>query len=74
MSLALSARAAFGWYASLAMLAGACTQTLDAGHNQPSDPCATGDAGLSRCPPTGLLDTLIGYWRLDDGAEQHGRL
>ena len=54
--------------ACLAVLAGACTETLDAGHNRAPDPCATADAGLSGCPPTGLLDNLIGYWRLDDGA------
>ena len=39
--------------------AGACaTKTLDAGHDNPPD---TGT-------PTGLLDNLVGYWRLDDGA------
>ena len=52
MSRALSPRVAIGWYAGLALLAGACTQTLDAGHNR----------------PPGLLDSLIGHWRLDDGA------
>jgi hypothetical protein len=36
---------------ALALLAGACSQTLDAGGNLP-DP---------------LLDKLVGYWRLDDG-------
>jgi beta-galactosidase len=56
-----------GWYAGLAVLAGACTATLDAGHNRTPDPCATRDAASSACPPTGLLDNLIGYWRLDDG-------
>ena len=54
--------------AGLAVLAGACTATLDAGHNRAPDPCASAVAGLSGCPPTGLLDNLIGYWRLDDGA------
>ena len=53
--------------ASLAVLAGACTQILDAGHNKPPDPCATRDADLAGCAPTGLLDNLVGYWRLDDG-------
>ncbi len=60
----------FGCYAGFAyltVLAGACSETLDAGHNRPRDPCAT-DAGLPGCPQTGLLDNLIGYWRLDDGA------
>jgi hypothetical protein len=61
---------AFGWHAGLLgvlALAGACKETLDAGHNNHvPDPCPA-DAGLSPCPPTGLLDNLIGYWRLDDG-------
>src|ERR1051326_7026848 len=54
--------------ASLALLAAGCTEYLDAGHNQTPDPCAAGDAGLPNCPPTGLLDNLVGYWRLDDGS------
>lgn len=54
--------------AGLAVLAVACTETLDAGHNRPSDPCATTDGGAPGCPPPGLLDSLVGYWRLDDGA------
>jgi hypothetical protein len=29
------------------------------------DPCA--DGGAARCVPPGLLDDLVGYWRLDDG-------
>ena len=53
--------------AGLAALAIGCTEVLDAGHNRPRDPCATGDAGPPGCPPTGLLDNLVGYWRLDDG-------
>jgi hypothetical protein len=44
--------------AVLVLLPGACaTKTLDAGHDNPPD---TGT-------PTGLLDNLVGYWRLDDG-------
>jgi len=54
--------------ASLAVLAAGCTEYLDAGHNKARDPCASGDAGLPVCPPTGLLDNLVGYWRLDDGS------
>jgi hypothetical protein len=54
--------------AALAAFAAACAQTLDAGRNNPPDPCATGDAGVPGCTPTGLLDNLIGHWRLDDGA------
>jgi hypothetical protein len=51
----------------LAVLAAACTETLDAGHNVAHDPCASHDAGPPACPPVGLLDNLVGYWRLDDG-------
>ena len=32
----------------------------------PPDPCASPDA--AGCVPTGLLDGLVGYWKLDDGA------
>jgi hypothetical protein len=43
--------------AGLAVLAGACApKTLDAGHNNGPG------------TPPGLLDNLVGYWRLDDGA------
>ena len=52
---------------ALAVLAAACTQTLDAGHNIVHDPCASHDASPPGCPPVGLLDNLVGYWRLDDG-------
>src|SRR5262245_534594 len=38
-------------FAGLAAVAG-CGGTLDAGHNN---------------PPPGLLDNLVGHWRLDDG-------
>ena len=61
-------------YAGVAALAayplsGACaTKTLDAGHdNPPPDACAPLEGGTG-CTPTGLLDNLVGYWRLDDGA------
>jgi hypothetical protein len=41
----------------LAVLTAACSGgTLDAGHNNPPD-----------AAPTGLLDNLVGHWRLDDG-------
>jgi len=53
--------------AGLAVLAGACSQTLDAGRNKPPDPCAMPDANQAECTPTGLLDNLVGYWKLDDG-------
>jgi len=53
---------------SLVVLAAGCTEVLDAGHNRPRDPCASGDAGVPGCPPTGLLDNLVGYWRLDDAS------
>jgi hypothetical protein len=43
--------------AGLAVLAAACGGgTLDAGQNNPPD-----------AAPTGLLDNLVGHWRLDDG-------
>lgn len=48
----------------LVLIVGTCTQTLDAGHRRSSDLCSSRDAG---CIPTGLLDNLVGYWRLDDG-------
>lgn len=52
----------------LAVLSVACTETLDAGHNNIAhDACASDDAGPPACPPVGLLDNLVGYWRLDDG-------
>jgi hypothetical protein len=52
----------------LPLLPGACkVQTLDAGHNRQPDACATPDIGAPGCTPTGLLDNLVGYWRLDDG-------
>jgi len=62
--------AAVASLAALSALAGACRgQTLDAGHDRPQpDACATPDIGAQGCTPTGLLDNLVGYWRLDDGA------
>ena len=55
--------------AGLAVLAGACkTQVLDAGYNRVPDACASSDLGSLGCAPSGLLDHLVGYWRLDDGA------
>src|SRR3982751_5659914 len=59
-------------YAGVAALAAvslsACAmKTLDAGHDTPPDACAPVEGGAS-CTPTGLLDNLVGYWRLDDGA------
>jgi hypothetical protein len=56
-----------GSLAGFAVLAVGCTEILDAGHNRARDPCTTPDAGPPGCPPTGLLDNLVGYWRLDDG-------
>jgi hypothetical protein len=50
----------------LAVLASACTETLDAGYDVKRG-CAAGDAGGAGCVPIGLLDNLVGYWRLDDG-------
>jgi len=51
----------------LAVLSVTCTETLDAGHNLAHDACASDDAAPSACPPVGLLDNLVGYWRLDNG-------
>jgi hypothetical protein len=34
----------------------------------PLDPCASGSPDAAGCVPTGLLDGLVGYWKLDDGA------
>jgi hypothetical protein len=73
LSLKICARyAAVASLAVLPVLSGACKgQTLDAGHdNRPDalpDACATPDIGAPGCTPTGLLDNLVGYWRLDDG-------
>jgi hypothetical protein len=71
MGRALSPANRFARYAgvaSLAVLAGACkTQMLDAGYNQAPDACAASDLGSLGCAPAGLLDNLVGYWRLDDG-------
>jgi len=66
----LSSAVAFRRWAgipTLAVVAAACTQTLDAGHNRTPDACATPDANQAGCTPTGLLDNLVGYWKLDDG-------
>ena len=41
--------------------------TLDAGRDNAPDACASRDAASPGCPPTGLLDNLVGHWRLDDG-------
>jgi hypothetical protein len=57
----------YAWLVGLAMFAGGCTEVLDAGHNGKPNPCANRDAGLPSCIPTGLLDNLIGWWKLDDG-------
>jgi hypothetical protein len=58
-------RAQWLFASGLALIAASCTQTLDAGHSR-MDPCAH-DASTPACIPTGLLDNLVGYWRLDDG-------
>ena len=60
--------AALAFLSILSTLAGGCaTKTLDAGHDNPPDACAPLEGGAG-CTPTGLLDDLVGYWRLDDGA------
>jgi hypothetical protein len=57
-----------GVVALAAVSLSACAmKTLDAGHDNPPDACAPAEGGAS-CTPTGLLDNLVGYWRLDDGA------
>ena len=53
----------------LAAFVGACGGgTLDAGHNNPRDGCAPAEGGAPSCAPPQLLDGLVGYWRMDDGA------
>jgi hypothetical protein len=54
--------------AGLAVFAGACTQILDVGHDREADASVTCDAAGPGCKPIGLLDGLVGCWRLDDGA------
>jgi hypothetical protein len=57
--------------AALVILVGACAQTLDAGQDDRPDAYATVDAAWADSSPDsmppGLLDNLVGYWRLDDG-------
>jgi hypothetical protein len=53
--------------AALVILVGACAQTLDAGNDYKPDARAPADTGLPDSAPSGLLDKLVGYWRLDDG-------
>src|SRR5689334_10796542 len=55
-------------FASLASGAVGCNETLNAGRNSRADLCEFPDAGLRECAPPGLLDGLVGYWRLDDGS------
>jgi hypothetical protein len=56
------------WSAGLVVLAASCRiQMLDAGHSSPPDACARPDTAPPGCTPTGLLDNLVGHWRLDDG-------
>jgi len=58
-----------GAAASLAVVAAACGGgTLNAGRDNRPDACASSDSASPSCPPTGLLDNLVGHWRLDDGA------
>lgn len=58
-----------GWaLVALAVLATSCQEVLDAGRNYNRDASASCDGGGRGCTPTGLLDNLIGYWRLDDGS------
>ena len=49
----------------LAALAGGCSESVLVVVDP--DPCA--DGGVVGCAQPGLLDDLIGYWRLDDGAD-----
>jgi len=53
---------------TLCLSAGACSpRVLIAVDPAPPDPCASGSADAAGCVPTGLLDGLVGYWKLDDG-------
>lgn len=67
MTRGLSPASAFRRIGVLGVLGVACSQTLDAGHDRAPDPCATPDAMQAVCTPPGLLDNLVGYWKLDDG-------
>jgi hypothetical protein len=58
----------FALFAGVAIGAFGCNETLNAGRNSRADPCESADAGLRECAPPGLLDGLVGFWRLDDSS------
>ena len=54
---------------TLCLAAAACSpRVLIAVDPAPPDPCTGGSTDAAGCIPTGLLDGLVGYWKLDDGA------
>jgi hypothetical protein len=53
---------------AVAFAAGCSTRTWQVVDPNPPDPCADGG-----CFPPGLLDGLVGYWRLDDGTGKTAR-
>src|SRR3954454_1081071 len=54
---------------TLCLAAAACSpRVLIAVDPAPPDPCASGSTDAAGCIPAGLLDGLVGYWKLDDGA------
>ena len=54
---------------TLCLVAAACSPRLLIAVDPPSpDPCSSGSPDAAGCIPTGLLDGLVGYWKLDDGA------
>ncbi len=65
---AFAAFAAFAILGALGLGAAGCSpQVLIAVDPPPSDPCAGVGADAAGCIPPGLLDDLVGYWKLDDG-------
>jgi hypothetical protein len=53
---------------TLCIVAAACSPRLLIAVDPPTtDPCASGSPDAAGCVPTGLLDGLVGYWKLDDG-------
>jgi hypothetical protein len=54
---------------TVCVAAAACSPRLLIAVDPPPlpDPCTSGSTDAAGCVPTGLLDGLVGYWKLDDG-------
>lgn len=54
---------------TLCLIAAACSPRLLIAVDPPPpmDPCASGSPDAAGCVPPGLLDGLVGYWKVDDG-------